>query len=194
MYLNRIVLVVCLLMCTGSACAWPTSSLLSTEQYHGLTADHKAYKVGDSLTVVVLQSASAESQAGTGASNSQSLNFTAHDSIAQPRLGLGVDGSSKGQGVTSRQGAIRAALSVRVVAVSPDGSLGIKGQQTIVVNGEKQTIAVSGEVRPEDIGSNNTVLSSRLSDADIRFTGNGSVAGAQHHGLFYEFFRWLGLL
>ncbi len=63
----------------------------------------------------------------------------------------------------------------------------------ILVNEEKQEIALSGRVRPYDILANNTVLSSRLADATISYVGEGLLAEQQRPGILSRLLRWLGL-
>ena len=55
----------------------------------------------------------------------------------------------------------------------------MQGQQGLVINGEEQSISVEGTLRTEDIDSDNTVLSNRLTNARIEFTGEGIVSDAR---------------
>ena len=62
------------------------------------------------------------------------------------------------------------------------------------INGEQQRILLSGIVRPEDISPQNTILSTRLADAHITYTGNGSVSNAQDHNYIYKILSFVGLV
>ena len=73
----------------------------------------------------------------------------------------------------------------------PNGLLRIEGRQNITVNGEVQEIIVTGLVRSKDIASDNTVLSTYVADAEIIFTGNGSLGDKQMPGLLTRLFNWL---
>ncbi len=75
-----------------------------------------------------------------------------------------------------------ATITVRVVAVLPDGNLKIAGSREVAVNNEKQLIALTGFVRPEDIDHTNTVLSTDISDARIAYSGIGIVNDRQRPG------------
>ncbi|HLF22353.1 MAG TPA: flagellar basal body L-ring protein FlgH, partial [Burkholderiales bacterium] len=83
---------------------------------------------------------------------------------------------------------------VVVQAVEVNGDLRVKGKQDISVNDEVQTLLVEGRVRQQDIGANNTVLSTRLSDAKISYTGDGLLAEKQRPGILTRFLSWLRLL
>ena len=58
-------------------------------------------------------------------------------------------------------------ITVAVQSVEANGNLRVKGDQEIFVNEEKQRISVEGSVRPQDILTDNTVLSTRLGQAKI---------------------------
>ncbi len=194
---ERLLLVGALLMLglPRAAGAYDVSdSLINPATYRGLTADRRAHRVGDALTVLVLQASSASASANTDANNSVQLSATAQNRHGDYGGTLGFSGSDAGLGQTSRSGLVQAQLSVRVVQVAPDGMLEIRGSQSMVVNGETQSIQLSGWVRPEDVSAANAVISSRISDARIEFTGRGDISEAQRRGLLYRFAKWLGLI
>jgi flagellar L-ring protein precursor FlgH len=49
-------------------------------------------------------------------------------------------------------------------------------------------------VRTEDISAANTILSNRISEANIEFTGQGDVSEAQRRSILYRITHWLGLI
>jgi flagellar L-ring protein precursor FlgH len=150
--------------------------------------------VGDTLTVLVVETSRASAAANTDASNDVrlggELRTTRHDYAG----GLGLSGGDSGAGETTRSGAIQAQIAVRVTDIDEVGTLRIRGEQSVVVNGESQRIALSGAVRPEDISTANTILSNRISEANIEFTGRGDVSEPQKRSLVYRIAKWLGLL
>ncbi|MCV6606692.1 MAG: flagellar basal body L-ring protein FlgH, partial [Campylobacterales bacterium] len=52
------------------------------------------------------------------------------------------------------------------------------------VNGEKQLIQISGVIRPYDIGQDNTISSSLISDARILYRTEGDIARNTSQGWF----------
>jgi len=171
-----------------------TESLYEETNYQSLVADKKAFRVGDSLTVLVVEAARAESRAGTGSEMGTSINASASDNISNHNAALGINGSSGGDAVTSRHGFISAQLAVSVMSIKPNGMFSVQGEQTIVINGEEQKIMISGSVRQEDISRENTILSNRLTNAKIEFSGDGVVGEAQDTGIFYKVLQWLGIM
>ena len=77
--------------------------------------------------------------------------------------------------------------------VDGNGNLLIRGEQDIEVNNEKQRIALTGLVRPEDITPDNTVASWRIANADIDFVGKGILARKQSPSLLTKLFDLFGL-
>lgn len=184
----------------ASACAQQATSVASAgsmiqpDNYRSLVADRRAHRVGDTLTVIVVETASATASANTGDTHAVQLGATAQTPHRTYPYTLGLNGSDQGQGTTSRAGALSAQLTVRVIGVEPDGLLRIRGEQSVVVNGEQQRIALNGLVREEDILASNVIPSNRISDAQIEFTGKGDVSEAQRRSIVYRFLKWLRIL
>ena len=169
-------------------------SMIDPDRYLGLAADRRAHEIGDTLTVVVTETARATASAGTDADNDVRLAGSVQTKHASHAIGLGLSGSDTGTGATSRAGTLQAQLAVRVVSIEGDGMLRIHGEQVVVINGEKQHFSLTGLVRAQDISASNTILSNRISEASIEFAGAGDVSSAQRRSLIYRITKWLGLL
>lgn len=168
--------------------------MVDPRSYHGLAEDRRAWRVGDTLTVVVVETSRASAAANTDSSNDVQLAGSVHGTHDTHSGSIGLSGSDTGAGQTTRSGALQAQLSVRVIAVDPVGTLVVHGEQSVVVNGETQRIALDGAVRPEDITAGNTILSNRISEARIEFTGRGDVSEPQRRSIITRIMHWLGLL
>ncbi len=46
-------------------------------------------------------------------------------------------------------------------------------------------------MRPEDISSDNTVISTRIADAKIKYIGDGLLSDREKPGILTRFFNWL---
>ncbi|MCZ4324649.1 flagellar basal body L-ring protein FlgH [Pseudomonas anguilliseptica] len=191
-------------MCKGNAwwlLVWLTvpvlacgQSLINADAYRSLTGDRRGHHVGETLTVLVIESTSAESSAGTGADSQTNIRGSATTDSNSYQVGLGLQGDTNGEGQTSRRGQVRANVSVRIVEELPEGLLRVSGEQMLTVNDEQQQIRVSGLVRPDDISYDNTVLSFRLADAQIDIIGDGVVTDAQKQNIIFKFLKWLRIL
>jgi len=77
-------------------------------------------------------------------------------------------------------------VAVKVMDVLPNHNLVVEGRRETSFSSEKQTIVLHGIIRPEDVGSDNTVLSYNVADATISITGKGTVTDAQRKGWFTQ--------
>lgn len=187
-------LLIGLLLASAPCVGDDRQSLIDPDSYRGLAADQRAYRAGDILTVYVLETARARSGAATDASSDTGLRVGLSSPSTDYDASLGISGGSSGGAETSRVGELRAQISVQVAAVRPGGVMEITGTQSLVVNGERQQIVLSGLVRPEDVSAANTVWSHRIADAKVELTGIGTVSESQRQGILYRVFKWLGLM
>jgi flagellar L-ring protein precursor FlgH len=169
-------------------------SLIDPNQYRGLAADHRAYRVGDIVTIYVLEATRAKSQAATEAGSDLNLDVGMSSPSTQYNANLGLSGNNASGAQTTRIGELRTQVSAQVTAVESNGSLRIAGEQSLIVNGERQKIRITGLVRPEDIDAGNTVWSNRIANADLELLGVGVVSESQRQSIFYRVFKWLRLL
>lgn len=169
-------------------------SMFDQKTYQPLAADQKAFKVGDVLTVLVQEAASASASVDAKASRSQDIGLRGQ-TIGQEARGLsgGTTSSTDGGGQVARSGRVTAQITVTVKEVQPGGEMLVDGQQTVNLNGELQVIAVSGLVRPRDVSDANSVLSSRLADARIIYSGQGHMAEKSSPSIWARVITWIGL-
>ena len=154
----------------------------------------KAYKVGDLLTIVVVEQASASQQAESNNGENGLVKFGASSGSWEkllPEFGTQWKSASKGTGTTTRGGTLSAKITVFVKEVSENGLLTVEGQQLIKVNKEEQVIKVSGVVRPDDISSDNLVYSTYVANAVIEYNGKGTVGDTQGTGILTKIFHWV---
>jgi flagellar L-ring protein precursor FlgH len=172
-----------------------------------IASDSKAHDVGDVLMVNVAETINGESSAQTDLSNKRSNNaalpnmFSAAESLAKhnPMLNLSSllnsssDNETTGKGDMSANDTLNALVAVSVIGTQPGGKLKIKGSRSIRINGENDTLFLSGTVDPSDIDSNNSIPSSRVADLRLSFTGAGQIRDKQGNGLGTRMMDWLWL-
>jgi len=167
-----------------------------------LYLDKKARRVGDIVVVRIVEDPEASLNASTSTSKSSGISAKLKllgymDALAakNPRLAQNPGSDDlinatlasdfEGSGTSGRDGHISAYISAVVVQVLPNGNLFINGKRQIKVNHEAQYIVLSGVVRPEDISTTNEIASTYVANAQIYYSGVGSVADKQKPG-------WLG--
>lgn len=180
----------------ASAPASVSTGSLWQDSSRGLFADFRAASVGDLVTVEIDENPQAIGDARTQTSRDSSyqlgvnglFGLTQALSAAYPGLDpsrlLGLVGSSSfdGNGSTTRSSRLQASVAVRVRRVLPNGDLFVEGTKVLLVNDEELHIYLSGVVRPQDIGQDNTVSSGRIADAEVEFTGRGDLTQTQRQG------------
>jgi flagellar L-ring protein precursor FlgH len=162
--------------------------------WSAMAADRRAAAVGDAITVVILQSAEASNTTQSSSRRTTDLSGGLRAGGVDESGQLSFGGGYSGRGETRRSEKLVAQLSVTIEEVLPNGDYRIVGRQQLHVNGEMTTIAVRGRIRPADISSDNSVLSSRIADAQIDYDGKGFVSRSAKPGLIARLFNLLGLL
>lgn len=183
-----------LLVMSAPAVAQHAESLIDADSYRALAVDKRAYRIGDLVTVQVLEATRARSQAATDAASSVGLSGGLSSPSTDYDASIALSGRNAGGAQTTRTGELRAQVSVQVVDVVAPDLLRIQGEQGIVVNGERQRIRLSGLVRRDDISSDNLVLSNRIANADLELVGAGVVSESQRQSVLYRVAKWLGLM
>lgn len=161
-----------------------------------LFSDYKASRVGDAITIIVVESSQASNNAETSAGRSSDLSFSfsgALDKTTLPEVKpqIGSSNEFSGSGSTRTTGMIRTKISATIDSVLSNGNLVIKGSRKIAINGEEQLITIRGIVRNSDISADNSVLSYNISEAEINFEGSGLVNDAQKPGWLTKIFHWI---
>lgn len=168
-----------------------SDSLYKEESYESLVSDNKGKKKGDIVTVMIYESTTASTSTGTDAGKSSDIGLVASDGTNEISGSLGVSNGFDGGGTSSHTGKLIASVSVTVRRVMENGDMIVSGEQSIQLNEESQLIKVKGRVRADDISPDNTVLSSRLADAQIALEGEGLLVDKTKPGVITKLINWL---
>ncbi len=167
--------------------------LIDFETGESLVSNIKARTVGDLITIIITEHATANATSKTRANNKS-------ESRGGPALGwldfikpwdMTVENRYLGDGDTQRDGSLRAELSARIVEVLENGNFRLEGTRMVNINGEKQLIEVTGFCRPRDIDADNTILSTYISDAQIAYNGSGIINDTSQPGVVTRVLNWL---
>lgn len=168
-------------------------AIFQVNQYVPLTSGARAGQVGDIVTIVLVErtSASKSNSASTDRNGSIGLSppVTGPLSILNPSdVNMGGDQSFKGKGETAQSNALSGEVSVTIVEVHPNGTMLVRGEKQLTLNRGDEHVQISGLVRMSDISADNRILSTRVADARIRYTGRGEIARASRQGWLQRFF------
>jgi flagellar L-ring protein precursor FlgH len=170
------------------------NDIFDETSYKSLISDRKAIKVGDALTVMIVENTKAETRANSALNNSLGLDarILASNASDSTLVNLGLD--RQGGGASNRQTNVAAQLTAVILSIDNSGNFHIEGDQELNINGEEQRISIKGWVRSEDISSDNVVHSNRMGNARIKIMGDGDIADASEPGWFYKLFSFIGLI
>ncbi len=158
-----------------------------------LFEDIKAHRVGDILTIVLQERTNAEKKADTAIdkSSDSSINFNGtfnNQGVPLTKLGMGSGHKFGAQADSKQSNRLEGRVTVTVARVLPNGNLVVQGEKWITINHGQEYIRIRGIVRPVDIDADNSVPSTKVADAQILYSGTGSMARAQRPGWLTEFF------
>ncbi|MFP4248896.1 MAG: flagellar basal body L-ring protein FlgH [Armatimonadota bacterium] len=194
--LRTVVLTAAAIAVTALA-AWPEPSVAVSPDAGGfftsLYDDHRAAQPGDVLFVVVAESTSASQSASR--SNSKSADVEVGTGTGWldfiPEIGFGGGLSTGASGSSQRRNTLSARIATTITGVTPSGNLMITGERTVRVNHDLQTIRLVGEVRPQDVRPDNTVLSEHIANAAIEYDGPDPGRPGKKVGIITRVLGWL---
>lgn len=157
--------------------------------------DQRADAIGDILTVNIEISdrAQVNNTTSRSRSNSEDVGVSAALGLEQsllntlpagttsvdPAIAFDSTTASNGTGTVNRAETINLTVAAVITDVMPNGNLVIGGSQEVKVNNEVRELLVSGVIRPEDIGSDNTISHTQIAQARISYGGRGDLTAVQ---------------
>ncbi len=162
-----------------------------------LFADPRAHRTGDILTIVLVENTQAVKKANTSTSKTDKNKIGAPSLLGHTynKALVGTDAARNfdGGGSSSQSNQLTGNITVTVAQRLANGNLLVRGEKLLTINQGQEQIRIAGIVRPQDIGPNNTVPSTRVADARIAYTGRGSLADSNTQGWLSRFFnsKWM---
>ncbi|MCA9550759.1 MAG: flagellar basal body L-ring protein FlgH [Myxococcales bacterium] len=161
--------------------------------------DERPSRIGDVVVVRIMEADSASHDSSAQLSRDAKMDMGISGSLTKlaPEAGLtdlfGYSNSSSmdGSGAVRRKGEIKAVLPVRVQEILPNGDLYVEGSKVVLIDSEKRQLYVSGVVRTADIQPDGSVLSSRISDADITYITEGDARDVTKQGWLTKFLSYV---
>lgn len=159
----------------------------------GLVQDHRAYRVGDILTVILDESTQSSKQAKTnfGKKNDVTIGVPEVMGKTLDKASGSVSGNRNFNGGASsqQQNSLRGAITVAIYKVLPNGVLAVRGEKWLTLNQGDEYLRVTGLVRSEDIEHDNSISSQRIANARISYAGRGALSDANSAGWLTRFFN-----
>jgi flagellar L-ring protein precursor FlgH len=182
----------------------PTRNSLWNDS-RGLFVDTKAARLNDLVTIRIIENLTGSGTADTDTSRESSAHYELENlfgmnndfnlqnafllknmykgaNIFEPEVAGNAKSEFKGEGETNREGELVATITAKIVEVLDNGNYILESRKEMTINNERQILVMTGMVRPEDITSENIVLSTKIADARIYYVGDGVIQDKQSPG------------
>lgn len=161
--------------------------------------DRKAHFVGDIITIKLSENTVSKKSSTVNVKKDNATKFNSGDGTlfgSDPTLkGLSLatniaqNRQFNGDAGADQSNSLQGNITVTVAEIMPNGNLIVRGEKWMTLNRGDEFIRISGIVRPDDVAPDNTVLSTRLANAKISYSGTGTLADSQNMGWLSKFFN-----
>lgn len=179
--------------------SWSEGSIYLSGNSVALFEDRRARRVGDIITIELVERTLAQKSAKTSTTKDSDVSFDTPGTLLGGDLTkegiplfnaeLAASRGFAGSGASSQSNQLEGTVSVTVAQVFANGSLLVRGEKSLVINQGEERVQISGMVRPEDIDPDNSVPSNRVADVRIVYAGSGALADANAQGWLSRFFN-----
>lgn len=171
-------------------------SLYQSGNFDSLFVDRRALGVGDVVTIRLEERTTSQKSAETTVSKETSNQIVNPKVLGSVIRGTGsadlnlLDSNTdfSGNAESDQSNSLSGTLTAVIAEVYPNGLMRVRGEKWLNLNRGEEYLRVSGLLRPEDIGDDNSVSSTRLADARIAYSGTGALADANAPSWLARFF------
>ncbi|MDR2390484.1 MAG: flagellar basal body L-ring protein FlgH [Planctomycetota bacterium] len=161
----------------------------------------KAARIHDSVTIIVAETTTSELASANDLSRDSSNDMTLNSwltpklsgSIGTTQRGAAAGGKSptisysnarthSSDSTVERSQSFVTTLTGEVIEVQQNGYLVIEARKKVNVNGEEQTVKVTGIVNPEFMDVNSAIKAEKLMDMSVVYTGKGPMTRMDKRG------------
>lgn len=173
-------------------------SLFSSNHEISLFENAIARRVGDVLTIHLVESTTASKKSSTSTAKASNASLGAGTTVlgapitvnGNNVLNAGIKDSTDfaGSGSSAQSNSLAGDVTVTVAKRYSNGNLLVRGQKWIAINQGREFVTIQGFVRQVDVQPDNTVESTRVADASISYGAKGALADANAKGWLSRFF------
>jgi flagellar L-ring protein FlgH len=161
----------------------PGSIWVDSGRLTRLTSDVRAFRVHDPISIVVSESLAASTDGTVKNSRASSANTQISALFGKLAAGNALNNlvnqtSSSGlnaQGQSVTNSSLSTILGGEVVDVLPNGMMVVQAVRQVAFNQQTELIRLRGLVRPDDINSQNQVLSTTITSLELEVVGKGII-------------------
>lgn len=174
-----------------------SGSLYRPNQGLNLYSDNKAHRVGDIITIILSERTVSQKTSNVAVTKDSDLSLNAGKVLGVvPSFNnnsldtqISQERDFSGEADADQSNKLEGNITVTVAEVLGNGNLLVRGEKWMTLNRGDEYIRITGIVRPDDVSPQNTVLSSRLADARISYSGTGELANSNQMGWLSQFFN-----
>lgn len=189
---------------TPKPTAQSVGSIYASGSGVALWEDKRARRIGDIVTIILEEKTTTKKSSKTAITkeddNTMSVTsllgttpttllpgFIGSNTPLTPNSVTSNDRDFSGDASADQSNQLSGSITVTVVDVIGNGNLIVRGEKWMTFSEGDEFIRIEGMIRASDVNPDNTVLSTRLADARITYSGRGQLANAQRQGWFSEF-------
>ena len=173
-------------------------SIWAGAQSISLFEDAKARRVGDLITILLVEKTNASKQSSVNSSKESSTDIGNPTLFGRPltiggtpvgAFGLESGQNFSGSGDAVQSNKLEGSITVAVSQVLANGNLVVSGEKNLELTNGAERVSITGIVRPADVSPTNTISSDRVADARITYGGSGHLANSGKAGWLTRFFN-----
>lgn len=155
----------------------------------------RVFRMHDLITIVIKEEKRYKHDAETDNKNGYDINaklddwFRIHNGWQQqqfpngkPKITAKIDQNLDNSSTAQRTDTLATRMTVEIIDVKPNGTLSLKGRKTIKTDNDEQDFTLTGTCRAEDVGPDNTILSTQIHDMNLSAKSSGAVRDAASPG------------
>lgn len=174
----------------------PSGSLFNSQRSIGLYSPTRHYQVGNMILVEVKEKTSANKSVKfktdkTGLFELKPVTLNAGPiKVGKNDLNANYEQEKEfnSSAQTNQKNSLKGDITVYVIEVLNNGNLIVAGEKWITLNTGQEYIRFSGEVRVSDISIDNTILSVKVGNSHIEYSGVGDMQDNQDPSLLGKIF------
>lgn len=164
--------------------------------YAALHEGLRARAVGDPVTIRLVENTTSSKSAGSKTQRSGAGQIVPPAAfpfawLNPESLKASAQGSFNGQGTATQTSSFSSELAVTIAEVRANGTALLRGEKRMMLSQGQEWVQFTGIVRLADIDADNRVLSTRVADARLEYSGNGAVQRSAREGWLSRFFNMI---
>ena len=170
-------------------------AIYQTVQARPLFEDRRARRIGDTITINLVERNTAQKSANANATRNGNMTAGIGPINRLPLTGLNgleleaeAESDFNGKGAAAANNVFNGTITVTVIDVYPNGNLLVSGEKMVAINQGNEFIRFSGVINPNNVTAANTVQSTQVADARIEYRGSGFIDESNTMGWLQRFF------